>query len=137
MTKDIFKKVNFSLLTISMVSLGIFLWLSDNYKDNFILWCLVPLVVISYIFTCWFFFKEKKLFKDEPIDVSYICEVFSMSWKMDKSSILSFIFQELAFIFIIIFYNYGFLVIPFCFYTFTNFIETFVNKFDKKRIEKY
>lgn len=134
MTKAIFKKANFVLLTLSIICLGVFLWLSNNYKDNIILWFFVPLVIFSYIYSVYDFFKNKRNFSNEKIDYFFIKEVFNLVWKTDKSAVLSFICQEIVFISIAFLYYYGYLVIPFCFFTFTNFIQTSIEKVDKKTI---
>ena len=128
MTKNTLNKVNFSLLTIAMISLGIFLWLSDNYKDNFILWILIPLVLISYAYTTYVFLKEKNEVSDEIITLNMIVNGLKKTWKTNKSAIWNLLFQLTLFVILVFIYNYGLLIIPMFIYTITNFIYSLVKK---------
>ena len=128
MTKNTLNKVNFSLLTIAMISLGIFLWLSDNYKDNFILWILIPLVLISYAYTTYVFLKEKNEVSDEIITLNMIVDGLKKTWKTNKSTIWNLLFQLTLFVILVFIYNYGLLIIPMFIYTITNFIYSLVKK---------
>lgn len=128
MTKNTLNKVNFSLLTIAMISLGIFLWLSDNYKDNFILWIFIPLVLISYAYTTYVFLKEKNEVSDEIITLNMIVDGLKKTWKTNKSAIWNLLFQLTLFVILVFIYNYGLLIIPMFIYTITNFIYSLVKK---------
>ena len=135
MTKNIFRNINFSLMMVSISFLFMFLWLSDNCKDNVILWIFLPLLAVNLIYMTYQFIKDKSSFPDEVINFEFIFSVFKTSWEVDRSSVINIFLQEFCFIMLIYLYNYGYLIIPFCIFTLTNFVQSFVEKTDKKRID--
>lgn len=60
MTKNKLKTINVITLIISLICIIIFLVLSNNYKDNILLWIFFPLMVISFLIAIREYFKEIK-----------------------------------------------------------------------------